>query len=311
MRTRPLVALALLAACGGDGTTKPSDFGQSASGPTEIAFLDVVGQDLSTGSISIVEGDGISRRTLVDLPGTLEFPTDWSPDGRALIFTRVEGGRYSVWVVQDDGTGVRRLSPDTEFAFEGVWIPGTQRILYGRSGGSNGTFEWRTVLSDGTDPQSFRGAIGTDMPTLAWSPDGSRIAYNRGSAPGLWISNADGTAARQISNGNDYYPRWSPDGSRIVFETSNLQTPAETRIGVVGVDGAGRRLLTSGPLDGRPIWSPDGRRIAFERRTLVSGGQRCAPYLVDVSGGAVVDLLPSRSSQYCPHAAWRSVPSAR
>ena len=52
-----------------------------------------------------------------------------------------------------------------------------------------------------------------------WSPDGKRVAYT--SAGQLWVADAAGTNARQISNvsGGAGGPVWSPTGDRIAFVT--------------------------------------------------------------------------------------------
>ena len=54
---------------------------------------------------------------------------------------------------------------------------------------------------------------------IAWSPDGTRLAFNKygGEAlpPGLWVINADGTGASELSSLGLVGPEWSPDGTRI------------------------------------------------------------------------------------------------
>ena len=135
--------------------------------------------------------------------------------------------------------------------------------------------------------------------------------FNKGSLPGLWIANADGSSARQLTTGAyDYYPRWSPNGARIAFQTEPLDGSPSRRIGVVDASGANRRLLTEGQIDERPIWSPDSRVIAFEKQVLVSGVQWCTLRQVEAGGGIVVPLLPGRTTRACPNAAWRSITTA-
>ncbi|HEX6291765.1 MAG TPA: hypothetical protein VFZ66_21445 [Herpetosiphonaceae bacterium] len=98
----------------------------------------------------------------------------------------------------------------------------------------------------------------------SWSPDGTRIAYESGSADqrGLHVINADGsgdillmagTPGRMQSGGS-----WSPDGKRLAFATIY----SENAIYVVNADGANLRQIAA---EGRaPTWSPDGSSIAFE-----------------------------------------------
>jgi len=51
--------------------------------------------------------------------------------------------------------------------------------------------------------------------SLAWSPDGSRLAFD--GPDGIWVIGADGSGLRKLipSAAN---PRWSPDGSRIAYQ---------------------------------------------------------------------------------------------
>ncbi|NMC45788.1 MAG: hypothetical protein GYA52_03065, partial [Chloroflexi bacterium] len=60
----------------------------------------------------------------------------------------------------------------------------------------------------------------------AWSPDGTKIAFN-GLVPhsgntDVYVMNADGSEVRQLTAapGFDENPAWSPDGSQIVFQTN-------------------------------------------------------------------------------------------
>jgi WD40 repeat protein len=102
----------------------------------------------------------------------------------------------------------------------------------------------------------------------AWSPDGSRIAYQlspgaaEGSAGDLHVANADGSDPIPLSPRSDS-PSWSPDGSRVVFH-SDRDEVGNQDIHIVDADGSNIRRLTTEPaFDLIPMWSPDGDRIAF------------------------------------------------
>jgi len=102
----------------------------------------------------------------------------------------------------------------------------------------------------------------------AWSPDGSRIAYQL--SPGaaeesdgdLHLANADGSGPIPFSPRSDS-PSWSPDGRQIVFHSDRSEAGNQD-VHIADADGSNVRRLTTEPtLDFIPMWSPNGSRIAF------------------------------------------------
>jgi Tol biopolymer transport system component len=68
------------------------------------------------------------------------------------------------------------------------------------------------------------------------------------------------------TNAGERQPAWSPDGTRIAYERSPPGRPGETSIWVVDLATGARDRVTRGSSDLAPGWSPDGARIAFVRR---------------------------------------------
>ena len=65
--------------------------------------------------------------------------------------------------------------------------------------------------------------------TVAWAPDGRRIAFDVGEgrgAPLVWVINADGTNPMVLTVGRE--PAWSPDGTRIGYA---FDAPAPAPLG--------------------------------------------------------------------------------
>jgi len=95
----------------------------------------------------------------------------------------------------------------------------------------------------------------SDFP--AWSPDGSKIAFQDSGSSELMVMNADGSGLQRLSLGR--FPSWSPDGQSIAFQS---RANAQDDISLINADGTGEVTLTS--LGGtRPSWSPDGSKIVF------------------------------------------------
>lgn len=108
-----------------------------------------------------------------------------------------------------------------------------------------------TVLGAGTDP--------------VWSPRGRHLAFARAvdGHPHVFVTNADGSSARQITEGpdDDERPSWSPDGQHIVFCSAHAGEPGQrhANLFVVRPDGSGLVQLTEGDrVACRPAWARDG-----------------------------------------------------
>jgi len=201
-----------------------------------------------------------------------------SGHGGTIVFgSNRDAGQRDLYVVNEDGSGERRLTFDGDDYAErsASWSPDGTRIAY--AAGHNGNFDLYTIDANGgdrkrvtTDPQR------DDYPH--WTSDG-RIVFERNlfTCPcPAWIVNADGTNPQQLPlQGNINAPDPAPKGNKIVYATDAGGT-FSLHIAKLGDPGdskliSGDRQITTGPGsntnqgDFEPHWSPDGDRIVFMR----------------------------------------------
>jgi hypothetical protein len=114
-----------------------------------------------------------------------------------------------------------------------------------------------------TDPKADGG--------IAWSPDGSRVAFYRQTGTltaDVFVADADGSHLRNLSRGTagfSWAPTWSPDGTRIAYVASD---PAQEQLVTIRPDGSGREPVPNTSVDPNsqlqsPAWSPDGQWIGY------------------------------------------------
>ena len=118
--------------------------------------------------------------------------------------------------------------------------------------------------SDGTS-QTRLTNNGSDDVYPAWSPDGSKIAfqaYRNGQAE-IYVMNASGSSQTRITNYGDYdgQPAWSPDGSKITFVR---KVSGQYHVWVMNADGSNPQQRSGQAYSQGPVWSPDGTKIAYD-----------------------------------------------
>jgi TolB protein len=217
--------------------------------------------------LRVIRADGSDDRLLAS---GVHGAAVWMSDGRRVLFQ----GAAGLQAIALDGTPASVLPAPEGRAH--APSPDGRSLLY-----STGTPpEVRLMASnlDGTSPRTLVSGRGMAF-NGTWSPDGRRIAYSwidSTRAMQVWIVNADGTGARQLthfteSEGRPQWPSWSPDGSRLAVQ-AGVRTgtgPGEitSHIWLIDVQtGLAKKLAPHDAkyLDETPSFFPDGSRIAFQ-----------------------------------------------
>jgi Tol biopolymer transport system component len=245
---------------------------------TRVAFV-------LDGALEVANADGSDARQVTDPSLRATYPA-WSPDGSQLAFRDGGGG---LELVPAAGGAPRQLAKVAATTWPS-WSPDGKQIAFSADSWPTPQIDAVTV-ADGTVRTIV--LTGGSASAPAWSPDGKRIAYTVGP---LWIVNADGSDATQLTQDYAERPVFSPDSKRVAFAAYG-SNGLEVR--TIGVDGSSPLSLTS-PEESSyalsPAWSPDGSRIAFaeseSRVVTVAAGGGDEQVVFDGGPGASVDGGP-------------------
>jgi TolB protein len=128
----------------------------------------------------------------------------------------------------------------------------------------------------------------------SWSPDGTRLAYQRdfnGSA--IYVIDADGASQQRLSRtpGFDVTPSWSPDGLQIVYarlhQAPQPNVPPMTDIRIMNADGTGDRAVLPNTLFSvEPRWSVNNQLVFMS----LMNGSDLSIYVINVDGTGLRQL---------------------
>ena len=190
------------------------------------------------------------------------FTREPGPFESRIAWVRRNGQNREVWTADWDGSYPEQIAADGINLLPAVGPGG----IVGYTSYRSGRPDLYVHRNGKSQPIVQTGSMTTG---IAFSPDGSRIAWAQSAGQGtqLWIANADGSDKKQLTDTQFFInssPSFSPDGKRLAFVSDRGGSP---QIYVMNVDGSGvRRVAFQGNYNQTPSWSPRGDLIAFTAR---------------------------------------------
>ena len=230
--------------------------------------------------------DGSNVTRLTNDPVADGMPV-WSPDGAHIVFCKFNVYPYcgNIYIMNADGSNVRQLTFTGDAAYPS-WSPDGTKIAFTDMIDEtvNGWVSTIKIVNSSNGSVLIQtGLYGASViPSPAWSPDGTKIAFDSDWNGWDFVSDIfticpnggnRSLLTSQLFNDYDYWkPAWSPNGSKLSVTIFPMGyqggTISAAHIGVMNPDGTGLTVIVTGNMgdynvETRTSWSPDGERILF------------------------------------------------
>ena len=181
----------------------------------------------------------------------------WSPDGTKLAFTRSRDGNAEIYVINADGSGLKRLTNSPGIDTSPTWSPDGKRIAFVSD--RHGSPQIFVLDLAGGEAQrlTFQGNYNQ---TPAWSPRGDEIAFTARDerlAFDVFVVNVESREIRRITQGqgNNEGPTWAPNGRMLMFRSDRDGTES---LWVSSADGNVQKKISlqKGFEYSQPAWGP-------------------------------------------------------
>jgi dipeptidyl aminopeptidase/acylaminoacyl peptidase len=224
----------------------------------------------------------------------LEFVSDpqLSADGNHLVYTRAKAeqgkkwGGSHIWLSDRHGNNPRQLTQAGERNHSARFSPVDEAIAFVSNRVKRSGLFLMPYGGESIELTRHNGAIGE----IAWSPDGTRIAY---------VANYDPENPDERDPGAEDAPRVRVT-SRVDYKQDSRGYLGDLRpqVWIIDVASRERRMLTSDPVDHNfPAWSPDGKSIAV--RISNHNGMHSQLGIIDVATSEVTLVGPESGTVGC------------
>ncbi|MBM4379277.1 MAG: PD40 domain-containing protein, partial [Deltaproteobacteria bacterium] len=231
--------------------------------------------------------DGTGLQPLTRTPGYDAEATVCPVDG-SIVFTSVRDGDVELYRMDRDGQNVKRLTSTPGYDGGAVFNRDCTRLA------------WRASRpKPGKQLEDYQALLARGLV--------------RPSKLELFVANADGTDARQVTylDAASFAPAWHPTKDRLLF-SSNVGDPKgrEFDLWAINADGTQLERITHAPgFDGFPLFSPDGTKLAFSSNRATPPGSSDTHVFIAEWQDAAPPPPPTAADRVKADVAWLADPA--
>jgi TolB protein len=197
--------------------------------------------------------EGRLANPTVGTPEKQNFLPAWSPDGSKLAFTSNRDGNSEIYVVNRDGSGMRRLTNHPAIDVTPTWSPTGNQIAF--TSDRTGSPQIWVMNADGSELGKITNESWCDRPTWSVQPN-NEIAYAAKTGAGfdIRIFEFATRTTRTITDGigSNESPAFSPNGRHVAFTSTRA---GKAQIFVIDRDGKNLHQVTRTGMNRYPNWS--------------------------------------------------------
>ena len=242
----------------------------------------------------------------------LDSPDCPTPPDRSQGYVWPIYGAYELVLDLGDGSELVRLTDNEYYDAEATVCPVDGTIIF--TSDRDGDLDLYTMSPEGENIQRLTQTPGYDGGAF-FSSDCSQIVWRASRPQGdaleeyqslldqhlvrpsqleIWVANADGSDARQLTyfEKASFAPSFFPSGDRIIFSSNHGDAGGrEFDLWAINTDGTNLEQITNTPgFDGFPMFSPDGNTLVFGTNRFAGG-----PYETNVALARWQDISPTPS----------------
>ncbi len=190
--------------------------------------LDVLGR------IWLMPAEGGEAVAITDSLGNARQPS-WSPDGTQLTFQAYWDGNWHIYVVNKDGSSLKKMTNGEFDHREPHWSPDGTTLAFSSDRSGNYDIWTRDIVGEQLIPITNNEA---NEYGPAWSPDGSQLAFisNDPKSGGVIVRSMANGSTKSVYKSSEKLAAvsWSPSGKDVLF---NELSKASAQLKSVNIEG--------------------------------------------------------------------------